>query len=148
MFSRGVHVESVDRTRFCRVPVDSRSGDKWGDGDFTGACVCDVQSAVVRGEGDAIGLLEGVFHESWLTCLRVEAEGPGSHLGRLGVDGIAAAIVFQLSPIFSKFSSVRLLTIVGTPYLALSVYIHVIHGAEVVSIVVVQQRSTFPRFHV
>ena len=94
MFSRGVHVESVDRSRFGRVPVDVRSRDEGGDGDFAGAGVGDVQSAVVRGEGDAVGLLEGVFHESWLTCLRVEAEGARPHLGGLVVDGVAAAIVF------------------------------------------------------
>ena len=98
--SRGVHVESVNRARVCRVPVDLRGVDEGGDGDFAGAGVGDVQSAVVGGEGDAVGLLEGVFYESRLTGLWVEAEGPGSHLGRLGVDGIAAAIVCRLSLIF------------------------------------------------
>lgn len=94
MFSRGVQVEGVDRARFRRVPVDARCGDKRGDGDFAGASVRYVEGALVGGEGDAVGLLEGVFHERWLACLRVEAEGPGSHLRRLGVDGIAAAVVF------------------------------------------------------
>ena len=103
VLSRGVHVESVDRARFGRVPVDLRSVDEGGDGDFAGAGVGNVQSAVIGGEGDAVGLLEGVFHERRLTGLWVEAEGPGSHLGRLGVDGIAAAIVCHLSLICSKF---------------------------------------------
>lgn len=94
MFPRGVQVEGVDRAGFRRVPVDARCGDKRGDCDFTGASVCYVEGALIRGEGDAVGLLEGVFHERWLACLRVEAEGSGSHLRRLGVDGIAAAVVF------------------------------------------------------
>ena len=101
MFPRRVQVEGVDRARFRCVPVDARCGDKRGDGDFAGASVCYVEGALIGREGDAVGLLEGVFHERWLACLRVEAEGPGSHLRRLSVDGIAAAVVFfQFQPGF------------------------------------------------
>lgn len=62
---------------------------------FSGTRVGEVERALVRGEGNAVGLREGVLDQGDLARVRIEAVCAHVDLGWLGVDTVGAAIVYR-----------------------------------------------------
>ena len=95
LFARRADVVCVHGAWFGRVPPRRRRRDVRGYDHFAGTRVSEVESALVRGERNAVGLRESVLDQGDLTRLRIEAVCAHVDLGWLGVNAVRSAIVYR-----------------------------------------------------
>ena len=152
LFAGRADVVGVHGTWIGRVPPRGGRGDVRGYYHFAGTRVCEVEGALVGGEGDAVGLRESVLDQGDLARVRIEAVCAHVDLGRLGVDAVGAAIVCRHGEADKRLwlgsCGGGRVTVVGEPDLASSIDVEIIYGVEVVAIIVVQQHAALARCHV